>query len=296
MRINAHIRNKFLLNSLRIVYKRRIYEMKNFFKITGIIVLITALTANCDKERGFIIMPISQEIAMGSSLDSAIKSDAGNYPILSEKDYPEVYAFLNSMMSDVLTNDNEPLKYKDRFEWQITVINQDVLNAFAAPGGKLYFYTGLLKYLDNSAELAGVLGHEMAHADLRHSARQMQKDYGLNIAAGIIFGSDPSALEEILIGVGTGAAGLKFSRDDEYQADEYAVRYLAGTSYDARGGAGFFEQLIEEGNDTQTWEALSTHPNSQDRVDKIYEIWEGLGSPAGSTFDTEYAAFQALLP
>lgn len=270
--------------------------MKKILKLTVSLSLIVLLSTNCDKDRGFIIMPIGQEVQMGYTLDSAIKADPANYPILSEAENPEAYLFLNNMMSSILNNSNEPLKYKDRFDWQITIIDQDVLNAFAAPGGKLYFYTGLLKYLDNAAELAGVLGHEMAHADLRHSARQMQKDYGLNIAAGIIFGSDPSSVEQILIGIGTGAAGLKFSREDEYQADEFGVRYLAGTSYDSRGGAGFFEKLIEEGNDTQTWEVLSTHPDSQDRVDKIYEVWRGLGSPEGKTFDSEYAAFKAQLP
>lgn len=265
-------------------------------KIIGFLAVVVLLSTSCDKDRGFIMMPISQEIEMGNSLDSAIKADPANYPVLSEETYPEVYTFLNKMMTGILNNPDEPLKYKDNFDWQITVIDQDVLNAFAAPGGKLYFYTGLIKYLDNASELAGVLGHEMAHADLRHSARQMQKDYGINIAASIIFGTDPSAFEEILIGIGSGVAGLKFSREDEFQADEFAVRYLAGTSYDARGGAGFFEKLIAEGNDTQTWEVLSTHPDSQERVDRIYDIWRGLGSPVGETFANDYNRIKTLLP
>lgn len=233
---------------------------------------------------------------MGNSLDSAIKADPANYPILSESAYPDAYEMLNNMMSEILNNSAEPLKYKDRFDWQITIIDQDVLNAFAAPGGKLYFYTGLIRYLDDASQLAGVLGHEMAHADLRHSARQMQKDYGLNIAAAIIFGTDPTAVEQILIGIGTGVAGLKFSREDEYQADEFGVRYLYGTSYDPRGGAGFFEKLIAEGNDTQSWELLSTHPDSQERVDRIYDTWRALGSQTGETYAEDYARVKATLP
>lgn len=267
-----------------------------FLKITGFMLLAMLIMSNCDKDRGFIIMPLSQEIAMGNSLDSLIKADAESYPILDEMDYPEVYEFMNSMMKEILNNSNEEFKYKDKFEWQITIIDQDVLNAFAAPGGKLYFYTGLMKYLDKGSELAGVLGHEMAHADLRHSARQMQKDYGLNIASSIIFGTDPSAIEEILINIGTGAAALKFSRDDEYQADEFSVRYLTGTSFDARGVAGFFEKLIAEGNDTDTWEILSTHPDSQERINKIYDNWNNLGSFEGETYEAELTAIKVLLP
>ena len=270
--------------------------MKNITRTLTILAIITLLTSNCDKDRGLIVMPIPQEIAMGNTLDSLIKADPAKYPVLKESDYPEVYNYLNTMMSSILNNTEERLKYKDEFKWQITVINQDVLNAFAAPGGKLYFYTGLIKYLDNASELAGVLGHEMAHADLRHSARQMQKDYGLNIAASIIFGTNQSELEKILVGIGTGVAGLKFSRDDEYQADAFSVKYLAGTKYDARGVAGFFEKLIAEGNDTQSWEVLSTHPNSEDRVTRIYDTWKSLGSPVGEKMESEHKAIKATLP
>jgi predicted Zn-dependent protease len=200
------------------------------------------------------------------------------------------------MMNEILNNSEEPFKYKDKFNWKITIINKDELNAFAAPGGYLYFYTGLIKYLDRASELAGVLGHEMAHADLRHSAQQMQKAYGINFAASILFGTDKSMLEQILVDMGSGLAALQFSRTDEYQADEFSIRYLSGTRYDPLGVTGFFEQLLTDGMENASWELLSTHPSGANRIAEATTVWKNLGSPTGGTFETEYSDFINLLP
>lgn len=270
--------------------------MKSFIKVSIILAVITGFTNGCDKDRGFIIMPVSQEIELGRQLDSTIIANPTEYPILPKSTNPEAYAYLEGMMQEILNNEAEPLKYKDRFEWKITIIDKDVMNAFAAPGGKLYFYTGLMKYLKNGASLAGVLGHEMSHADLRHSARQMQKYYGMNFAASILFGTDKSQLEQILTDVGEGLAQLQFSRGDEYQADEFSVRYLKGTMYDPKGISGFFEQLNSDGKTNDTWEVLSTHPSDANRLKNIEDVWKSLGNPTGGSYETEYNVFKAKLP
>jgi beta-barrel assembly-enhancing protease len=279
--------------------------MKNSIKFISILSIVTLFTANCDKDRGFIIMPLSQEVSLGQQLDSTILANPADYPVLDRTQYSSAYAYIRLIMDDILNNTKEPLKYKDKFDWKLTLIDKNELNAFAAPGGYLYVYTGLIKYLENASEIAGVMGHEMAHADLRHSAQQMQKAYGLNFAASILFGTDKSQLEQILSDVGSGLAALQFSRSDEYQADEFSVRYLAGTTpassgynakYDPRGVAGFFEQLEADGKANESWEVLSTHPSGSNRVAEVILVWEGIGSPSGQTFESEYQAFKALLP
>ncbi|HBH49041.1 MAG TPA: peptidase M48 [Bacteroidales bacterium] len=278
--------------------------MKRIVKVTLILLGVILITSNCDEDRGFVWMPIGQEKMLGLQLDSTIKASPSDFPILDRDQYSQVYAFMDEIFYDILNNSKEPLKYKSEFQWKLTIIEKDELNAFAAPGGYLYFYTGLLKYLDKTSEVAGVLGHEMAHADLRHSARQMQKAYGLNFAASILFGDDKSQLEQILIDIGSGLAALQFSRTDEYQSDEFSVKYLAGTApvtagydckYDPRGVAGFFQKL-EEAGASEPLEILSTHPSGENRVEEVEAIWESLGSPQGESFETEYAAFKALLP
>ncbi len=279
--------------------------MKKLLLYSALLICLTLSLSNCDKDRGFIIMPISQEVALGEQLDSTIRANPSEYPVLNPAQNAAAYAYLQTIIDDILDNTDEPLKYKDNFNWKLTIINKNELNAFAAPGGYLYFYTGLLKYLDNASNVAGVMGHEMAHADLRHAAQQMQKAYGVNFAASILFGTDKSQLEQILTDIGGGLAALEFSREDEYQADAFSVRYLAGTTplsseydakYDPRGVAGFFEKLEEEDKEKQSWEFLSTHPSGSNRVAEIDKVWQSLGSPTGQTFDSEYQAFKALLP
>jgi beta-barrel assembly-enhancing protease len=270
--------------------------MRFISKSCLILLVIIGINSGCEKDRGFVFVPLAQEIELGRQLDSTIRATPGEYPILPQPSNQAAYNYVEGVVHEILNNDAEPLKYKDKFEWKVTIIDTNILNAFAAPGGYIYVYTGLLKYLEDGASLAGVLGHEMAHADLRHSMRQMQKVYGLNFAATLIFGKDKSQLGQILTDVGEGLAGLQFSRDDEYQADEYSVRYLDGTKYDPRGVEEFFQKLKTEGKTNDAWEVLSTHPADDKRIAHVDEIWNSLGSPTGGSYETDYITFKALLP
>lgn len=256
---------------------------------------IYLLLVGCNKENSFVLMPRAQEILLGEQLDSTIKAHPEEYPVLPRTgDNVAAYEYLESMMNEILENDAE--SFNKKWEWQITIINQDVMNAFAAPGGKLYFYTGLMKYLDNGSHLAGIMAHEMAHVELRHSAKQMQSAYGMNIAASILFGTDKSQLETIITDITAGLAGLQFSREDEYQADKYSVIYLSGTNYHPKGIAGFFEKLNATGKTNDSWEVLSTHPSDANRLANIEKVWSSLGNPTGSYFETEYTTFKSILP
>ncbi|MBN1117112.1 MAG: M48 family metalloprotease [Bacteroidales bacterium] len=270
--------------------------MKRIFNPILISIIFISLFISCgDKNTGFVIMPRSQEILLGEQLDSTIKANPEDYPILPDTGiYSSAYDYLEGMMNSILTNSYQ--SFNDKWEWKVTIINEDVMNAFAAPGGKLYFYTGLMKYLDNGANLAGVLAHEMAHVELRHSAKQMQAAYGMNFAASILFGTEKSQLETIVGDIAAGLAALQFSRGDEYQADEFSVKYLSGTSYHPKGIAGFFEQLNADGKTNESWEVLSSHPSDDNRLANIEEVWEGLGSPDGDYFEADYNNFKTMLP
>jgi predicted Zn-dependent protease len=170
------------------------------------------------------------------------------------------------------------------------------MNAFAVPGGKMYFYTGLIKYLDNAADLAGVMAHEMAHIDRRHSTEQMTKQYGFSFLLSVLLGDDKSQFEQIASDLAVGLASLQFSRKHEYEADEYAIRFTADTDYHPKGIAGFFEKLQADGHTAQTFEFLSTHPSDQNRIDNIDMVWRSIGSPDGDYFETEYTNFKGILP
>ena len=123
------------------------------------------------------------------------------------------------------------------------IIHDDsTLNAFCTPGGYIYVFTGLIHYLDSEDQLAGVMGHEIAHADRRHSTDQMTKQYGISLLLSAI-GGDESAIAQ----VASGLLLLKYGRGAESEADEFSVRYLCPTEYNAAGGAGFFEKIEAAG-------------------------------------------------
>ncbi len=238
-----------------------------------------------------LLVSTSDDVAMGQATVAQIESNPSEYPILDSAKYNVAYAHINRITQNIL-NSGE-VYYKDKFVWRVRIINKDdVLNAFCTPGGYIYVYTGLIKYLDNETQLAGVLGHEIAHADRRHSANQMVKQYGISTLVSILSGGSQSQLtalaSQLLL--------LKYGREDETEADKFSVRYLKPTEYDGRGAKYFFEKLIATGQTGSTPAFLSTHPDPGDRVTNITQTWECLGSKAGLTFDSRYAQFKSSLP
>lgn len=238
-----------------------------------------------------LLISMDQDKQMGLASVAEIEKNPTEYPLLDSVKYPVAYAHINRITKTIL--DSGGVYAKDEFAWRVKIINKDVLNAFCTPGGYIYVYTGLIKFLDNETQLAGVMGHEIAHADKRHSANQMVKNYGVTALASILTGGgEPGALTTLAKGL----IGLSFSRADETEADKFSVKYLNGTSYDGRGAKYFFEKLIAAGQTGGTPAFLSTHPNPETRVADITKVWECYGSKVGQTFDAQYMQFKASLP
>jgi beta-barrel assembly-enhancing protease len=263
-----------------------------------ILVLVSGLfTVSCDKGTGLNLFTVQQDIEIGETMDSIIRANPIEYPILNPVTYADAYAFINSMMQRILQSPE--FVHNDDFTYEITLIDKpDVMNAFAVPGGKLYFYTGLMNYLDNSANLAGVLAHEMAHVDRRHSSQQLSKAYGVELIINALLGDDKSDLEQFAVDLATGLASLQFSRADEYEADEYSIRFMTDTHYyHPKGIAGFFEKLKADGHTAQTFEFLSTHPSDDNRLAQMESVWVSMGSPTGEYFEEAYTDFKnTMLP
>jgi predicted Zn-dependent protease len=247
--------------------------------------------SSCEEDSGINIFTLEQDKQFGEDFDREIMN-SNEYNVLDENQYPTAYGHMRRILDNLLESDD--LNHADDFVWKVRIIKDDeVLNAFAVPGGYMYFYTGLIKYLDNEAQFGGVVAHEMAHADRRHSTQQMTKAYGLQFITGLILGENPEKWAEIAAALANGAAGLAFSRNHEYEADEYAVKYSADTELYPKGVAGFFEKL--EGGSVVP-EFLSTHPNPGNRVDAIDEVWKSIGSPEGGEYSDRYQEFINSLP
>jgi len=264
----------------------------DYLLIIFLIFIFVGCSKDVNADNTVKIFGVANDICFGKELQAQIESDPAQFPLLNESQYPEAYNHIYRIRDSILSSGQ--LKYADDFDWEVDIIHNDsVLNAFCAPGGYICVYTGIIKYLDNEAQFAGVMGHEMAHADRRHSTDQLTKAYGIQILLGILLGNNPNQLAEIAAGLAAGVATLAFSRDAEYESDEFSVKYLYETSYDARGVGGFFLKL--DGS-PQPPEFLSTHPHPDNRYDKIVEHWENLGGKEGFTFDESYQEFINSLP
>ena len=231
---------------------------------------------------------------MGQQVSEEIASNPTEYPVLSEEEYPEAYQYLENIVARILTS--EDIAYKEEFAWEVKIIDQDVLNAFAVPGGYIYVYTGLIKYLDKEDDLAGVLAHEIAHVDQRHSTQQLQKAYGLQILLSVALGNNPGQLEQIAAALAGNLATLKFSREAEKEADEYSVYYLDDTDYACNGAYSFFQKLInsDEAGDTPAF--LSTHPDPKDRIQDINATAQEIGCSTTPLAPASYQDFKESLP
>ncbi len=241
-----------------------------------------------------LFFKIDKDKEFGKQFDQQLESDP-EYNVLSRDDYLEAYEHLDSMRDAILQS--HYLNYADEFDWQIKIIDDDVLNAFCAPAGYMYYYTGLIKYLDNEAQLAGVMGHEMAHADKRHVTKRLLILHGLDLLTNIILGDNPSDLEVIITDLAKGGGMLQFSRTNEYEADEFAIKYTSDTEYYPLGIAGFFEKLeAEKEKGIRIPAFLSTHPSPENRLEAMDTVYTSIDSPPGELFEERYQELKNYLP
>lgn len=240
---------------------------------------------------GINLFTLEQDKELGEKLKTEIMSDPKTYPILPYQGNEKAYNYLYAMRDEILKSGK--IKHKADFKWELHIIKDDkTLNAFAAPGGFMCVYTGLVKYLDYPDHLAGVLGHEIAHADQRHSTHSMTKAYGLEAVVGVLSGGNPGLLSQIA----SGLTQLSFSRAHEKDADAHSVDYLCDTKYAANGAAGFFEKLVSSGQAGGTPAFMSTHPNPGNRVEAIKARANELKCKTTFANDPAWAGFKASIP
>ncbi len=186
----------------------------------------------------------------------------------------------------------------EKYPYQFKCVNDASINAFALPGGFLYVNRGTIEAADNEAELAGVIGHEIGHVVLRHGTNQASKQYVAQAPLAILGGILGSkSFGAVLAQIGTKFAAnsilLKYSRDDERQADLMGAQILFDTGYDPKYLATFFEKLDTKGRGT---DFFSSHPNPENRIQNISAEISKLGmSPSGIGNDREFQNIRALV-
>lgn len=203
---------------------------------------------------------LREEAEIGAAFAAEVQREV---PLIRD---PQAVAALNRMGRQLAAR-------ADRTERQYTfyLVDSPEINAFAVPGGHIFVNRGLIENADQASELAGVLGHEIAHVTERHGIEQMKKRRGAGLlvtAVFILLGRDPGVVEQIAIQAGGAAVFARYGRKAEREADQRAVQTLPAAGYDPEGMATFFEDLLREQSRQPTlldgW--FSTHPTSEERV------------------------------
>ncbi|NNC82839.1 MAG: M48 family metalloprotease [Flavobacteriales bacterium] len=244
---------------------KRLYRI---FSISLFIVLFSACVKNPVTGKGqFGVMSEEREIAMGKAYDPQIVAQFGLY--VDE----DLQAYINAKGKEMAA-----ISHRPQLEYEFKIMDSPVVNAFAVPGGFVYFTRGIMAHFNNEAEFAGVLGHEIGHITARHSVVQQRNATfaQLGLIAGMIaapelaqFAEPASAGVQLLL--------LKFGRDAESQSDELGVEYSTKIGYDSHEMAQFFNTLARKSEDSGAGEIptfLSTHPNPLNRKENVHELTE----------------------
>jgi beta-barrel assembly-enhancing protease len=235
--------------------------------------IISFLGVNCFLSETAVALTLSDENTIGREMLKMIRAQ------LSLVEDGEVLAYVQAVGNRIARQlGSTPYRY------QFFVINQSVPNAFAVPGGYIFIYRGLIEMMSSEGELAGILSHEMGHIQARHYQRRAEEGHIFNVAtiagmlAAVLIGAKGggSAAQALMMGTMAGATTmqLKYSRENEEEADQMGLRYLVGAGYPAKDMVTVMQRL----NQAQ-WMAnsnipsyLLTHPALSERIQYLQDL------------------------
>lgn len=230
-----------------------------------------------------------QEVDIGNQYAAQVDQQL---PLIRD---PEVARYITVLGDSIArVSDDRSLR------WTFQVVDQPDINAFAVPGGHIYVYRGLIEKSANMSELAGVLGHEIAHVTQRHSMLQMRDQQRANVGVtlGCILAPAVcnSGVGNAALQLGGGAAFAKFSRDDEAEADKFGVTYITRAGIDPRGMPSMFRTLMAERktNPSGLDNFFASHPVEESRVAHTESEIKKLDPVVLKSLTKDSRAFQAF--
>jgi predicted Zn-dependent protease len=231
-----------------------------------------------------------QEIELGQQESAQIQQQL---PLVQD-------ALINQYVSS-LGNQIASKTSRADLQWQFYVVNTDVVNAFALPGGIVYVNRGVLERADKMDELAGVMAHEIEHVVRRHSVKQMEQMQGANIGVALactLTNVCNNQAAAAAINVGGTAIFAKFSRTDEVQADEGGFHNVMNAGISPEGMLSFFQKLLAEEQQSGSSSAANSwfadHPGTQDRIQDIQNMLAQVPASTLRSLTTDTQAFQQM--
>jgi predicted Zn-dependent protease len=246
-------------------------------------VVVTASAVACSS------VSQQQEVEIGQQTAAQVNAQL---PMLRD---PVVDAYVNRLGQSIASRTS-----RSDLQWQFAVVNTDVINAFALPGGFIYVDRGVLARASNESELAGVLAHEIEHVVKRHSVKQMEQVQQANIGVGLVCVLTrvcENQAAAAAIQVGGSAVFAKNSRADEVQADEGGFRNMVLAGINPRGMLTFFQKLLAEeqssgGGGASAW--FADHPGTQDRIADIQRMLDATPATQLSSLRSDSPQFQEM--
>lgn len=243
--------------------------MNTLIRSGYLFISILLLSSACSRnpvtgKREVILMSKEQEIALGQQSHPSVVASMGLY------EDQKLNAFINEKGKAMAR-----ISHRPDLPYQFYIVDSPVVNAFAVPGGYVYFTRGIMAHFNNEAEFAGVLGHEIGHVTARHSARQQTSQ--LFGTVGVLAGSvllDKTGQLTDLASQGLQLALLGYSRAHESESDKIGVEYSSKIGYDAHEMANFFATIkrISDKSGQAVPNMLSTHPDPGNRYTKVHEM------------------------
>jgi len=216
------------------------------------------------------------EVMIGESVAASVRQEYGQ-PV---KLPPARQRWVDSIFADIAGQAS-----RTEINYTLEILDTRVVNAFAAPGGYIFLTTGLLSHIGEDAHaLANVLGHEVAHVELKHGMNTLVRQLGMGFFIRLLLGDQSDRTWRTVVGVATELVRLGWSREQEYEADDLGQHLAAAAGYDPWGMVRFFEALRRlEGQEVPCLEFLRTHPLTSERMERARvraQALEPEGAPA----------------
>ncbi|MCM8813497.1 MAG: M48 family metallopeptidase [Candidatus Omnitrophica bacterium] len=208
-----------------------------------------------------VLLGTPYEVALGRQMQAEI---ARTYP---PDPSPETQARAQRILQQLAPHaDRQDISY------ECTVVKNNTVNAFVVPGGFIYVHSALLEQA-NDDELCAVIAHEIGHVVARHGIKKLQANLGFSLLMNIVLGAESAEKTRQILGVCFSLVSLGYSRQDEFAADELAIKYTRAAGYNPEGLASFFEKLRLKYGDVSSFEAwASDHPPLKQRIERIRQL------------------------